>query len=78
VTPGHLAKKSVLSFLVIMEGGGHNVFLDKINPVFLPSSNEPQIPLNEIPNIGSSINIKELFLNDPKDEFFNYFNYYTY
>jgi carbonic anhydrase len=34
--------------------------------------------LNEIPNIGSTINIKELFLNDPKDEFFNYFNYYTY
>jgi len=43
------------------------VFLDKINPVFLPSPNEPEIPLSEIPNIGLSINIKELFLNDPKD-----------
>lgn len=78
ITPGKMQRKAGIAFPAFIKGTAENLFLEYLNPGFVPSYFEPKIRLDSIPDMPSSIDISDLFRDNKDSNFFGYFPYHSY
>jgi len=70
--------KLILSFLVKKTPGGINDFMKNIDVVNMPSKMNPEVPLKPLVDENYKFNVRDLFVSNYVEEFYDSFPYYYY